>query len=530
VIIELMSIGEDLSEPMVAAMVLLNAVQSEFHFRTVPAGRQIEGLTFERTSYRTPEIWEFLESYRAKAGGQHPFILAFLNRPLSSENLKNLFGSHDAHRGLAIATLYGHVQFVSDPKRYMAYYMVRYTLSFIDPDIRSHDDPSRKNCYFHKKLYKPDIRASMTSGSICDSCLGALDKHTSPEQRKALKTMRDVVSGEYPYALIMKGGGIKGLAFAGALLELEKYFSFDVFAGTSAGAIAAVLLGSGYTPEELRRTLAETNFGHFLDASLPVSLWNFVTTYGLYTGDALERWIRDLLSQKLKMLGRVEMRHLHESVIYACTPGHGTVVFDSRATNKNFDAAFATRCSMSIPFFFRPMTIEQRRVYDGGMRNNFPVARFLADNPGRPFIALYLGEPLGFRKAQSVLSELMDIWLGGDELAIVDSHSESVAVINPRPISTLDFTLTQAETEFLVKAGRAAAMRLVHNRKMESAPTQPEVEKVELEVEALRTALIGSRAARRRKRLLWAILLACAAALLVWCRKSIYHLLWRYIH
>lgn len=524
-IVEVMSIGEDLRQPMIGAITLLNAVQAEFRFKPIPADREIEGLTFERNSYVTHELWSFIEAYRAKAGGQHPFILGFLNRPLSSNSLGNLFGSHDAQRGLAVATLHGHVQFVSDPKRYMAYYMVRYALSFITPNLRSHNDPERKDCYFHKKIYKPDIRASMISGNICDLCMAEIEKHTSPEQRKAIKAMRNVVSGQYPYALIMKGGGIKGLAFAGALLELERYFSFDLFAGASAGAITAVLLGAGYTPTELRHILGETSFRKFLDASPPRSLWNFLTTCGLYSGDAFERWIRELLSKKIKMMGRIEMCHLHESVVYACTPGHGTVVFDSRALNRNSDAAFAARCSMSIPFFFRPMMIEQRRVYDGGMRNNFPVARFLADNPGRPFIALYLGEPLGFRKSQFIFTELMDIWLGGDELAIVDGHSDSVAVINPKPISTLDFALKPAEVEFLVKAGRAAAMRLVMNRKMESAPTQVEVEQAEQEVEQLRRTLTKAKAARR-KRLAWMILLVVMLTVLVWLRKMIAGWLW----
>jgi hypothetical protein len=36
-------------------------------------------------------------------------------------------------------------------------------------------------------------------------------------------------------ALIMKGGGVKGLAFAGAVRELQAHFQFQAFVGTSAG-------------------------------------------------------------------------------------------------------------------------------------------------------------------------------------------------------------------------------------------------------------------------------------------------------
>ena len=58
------------------------------------------------------------------------------------------------------------------------------------------------------------------------------------------------------------------MAFAGALLELEKYFWFDRHVGASAGAIAAVLLSARYTPAELRDLLSQKNFRDFMDAPL----------------------------------------------------------------------------------------------------------------------------------------------------------------------------------------------------------------------------------------------------------------------
>jgi hypothetical protein len=44
-------------------------------------------------------------------------------------------------------------------------------------------------------------------------------------------------------ALVMKGGGIKGLAYIGALEELNKHFRFDWFVGISAGALYGIILG-----------------------------------------------------------------------------------------------------------------------------------------------------------------------------------------------------------------------------------------------------------------------------------------------
>ena len=121
-----------------------------------------------------------------------------------------------------------------------------------------------------------------------------------------------------------------------------------------------------------------------------------------------------------------------------------------------------------------------------------------------------------------MLSELLGIWLGGDELAIIDSHRDSVAVINPKPISTLDFALSKNETEFLLKAGRAAAMRLVFQRKMDSAPTEAEVKAAEDAVEVLRKELTAARACRRHKRLLSLAGLTLFAVLLFWFREYLF--------
>lgn len=53
--------------------------------------------------------------------------------------------------------------------------------------------------------------------------------------------------------LVMEGGGIRGIAYGGALAELEKQgvlAGIQRVGGTSAGAIQAALLAVGYSPQE----------------------------------------------------------------------------------------------------------------------------------------------------------------------------------------------------------------------------------------------------------------------------------------
>src|SRR5262249_5036222 len=294
----------------------------------------------------------------------------------------------------------------------------------------------------------------------------------------ALKKMRDFVSGDLPHALVMKGGGVKGLAFAGALMELEKYFRFDRHVGTSAGAIAAVLLAAGYTPSELKELLLRKDFKDFMDAPGWKVPLNLLFYGGFYPGEACRLWIAELLTKKKGLIEEVPMSALNGALVYAARYGSGTIAFDSRGARKESPAAFAARCSMSIPLFFYPERVDGRRVYDGGLRLNFPLTRYLADEPRSDFVALYLGRP----------DNANDHWWGwdqfnivieGEERQTVTKHRDKCVVIDTSPIGTTNFSLTEAEKEFLLLVGRAAALRFLLDRKFDDGPTEGEIKSAE---------------------------------------------------
>ncbi|NGX31132.1 MAG: hypothetical protein K940chlam8_00493, partial [Chlamydiae bacterium] len=71
-----------------------------------------------------------------------------------------------------------------------------------------------------------------------------------------------------PEILVFKGGGPKGIAYVGVLEELEKRHMLKDLrrvAGSSAGAITALLVALGYTAQEVGRLLTETSLVTFLD-------------------------------------------------------------------------------------------------------------------------------------------------------------------------------------------------------------------------------------------------------------------------
>lgn len=288
-----------------------------------------------------------------------------------------------------------------------------------------------------------------------------------------------------PVALIMKGGGIKGLAYVGALQELTKHYQFNWFVGTSAGAISAVLLGSGYTIAELKGILEETSFHDKIKTSFFKRYFvNLLFKGGLHEGMKFTNWLQELLSEKLDMPNEVRLEDLPKRVsIYATKRYERAVIFDSENSKKETSAAFAVRCSMSIPLFFVPQKMEGLHVFDGGVQNNYPVNILLEHNPGTEFIGLYLGDEhfQGHKRPNNIFFDLLSITTEANDYDALRRYRDNTVVIDTAPISTLNFDLSKDEKEFLLECGRVYAIKFLRRQGVLEEGINYDLEKKKLE-------------------------------------------------
>ena len=189
--IEIICLGEDVYPHIERAAKTLNTVQSEFRFFTPsPALKQV-GLTFVFDEYHTKAVFEFLQKYRQQARGYRPFLIAVVNRKLRSEQLGNLFGSHEAENGLAVVTLQDQSRYVDLPHKFLCYYLIRYCLSFVAPQLKAHEET--KSCFFDKKLNKADLLKSLATASLCDACLSAFQNTANTDVMEAFKNMGEAL-------------------------------------------------------------------------------------------------------------------------------------------------------------------------------------------------------------------------------------------------------------------------------------------------------------------------------------------------
>lgn len=221
--------------------------------------------------------------------------------------------------------------------------------------------------------------------------------------------------------LVFEGGGVKGIGLVGALSVLEERgFRPQNLAGTSAGAIAAVLSAAGYGAGELRAELLSLDYRAFRDRAwedeLPLvgAPLSILKDQGLYEGLALEAWLRERLAARGVRTFRELVHPLYADderyrwraqVVASDVTARRLLVLprDARTFGiepDDLDVALAARMSASIPFYFEPVRLTHREtgrehlVVDGGLLSSLPVWLFDVDGePDWPTFGLKLVEP-----------------------------------------------------------------------------------------------------------------------------------------
>ncbi|PVD30272.1 hypothetical protein C0Q70_09536 [Pomacea canaliculata] len=218
--------------------------------------------------------------------------------------------------------------------------------------------------------------------------------HMAVASRMSLITLGDtrakvVDPAEYIYDfenLVFEGGGMKGIGYCGAiryLEELEIMHQIKNFAGTSVGALVAVLLAMGCSSKDMECYLKEDIKATFYDASCGVLsiIPNLLCLHGWHTGTGIYEWLGRKLDEKMGSPDAtfMEMYHyLHKGVCIVVTNlTHMTTEYCHAKTTPDMPIRLAVRMSMAIPGLFQPVkyTIQGRtNVYvDGGLLCNYPI-------------------------------------------------------------------------------------------------------------------------------------------------------------
>ncbi len=183
------------------------------------------------------------------------------------------------------------------------------------------------------------------------------------------------------WALVLMGGGSRGLAHIGILNVLQKNgLTPDIIVGTSMGAVIGGLFASGISPTKLKEIANDFNLNNFIERpNLPfikkksqINILDFLMLesyksrllkkLGLNREDKMEAYLRNLI-------GEVCIEEL--PVKFACNAvdliSGREIIFENGKLYK------ALRATMSLPILFEPTRIDDMLLLDGGVLNNAPV-------------------------------------------------------------------------------------------------------------------------------------------------------------
>jgi predicted acylesterase/phospholipase RssA len=206
----------------------------------------------------------------------------------------------------------------------------------------------------------------------------------------------------YEY-LALSGGGIKGVAFVGALLELDKMgilydnqnnFKIKGISGASAGSIVAALLAIGYNPKEIEDIMNSLNFSELItdNDGYIKDAYHFVTRYGLCNGTDLHNQLGQIIKEKT---GNVDytLKNLYDDkniklVITTTNLNTNNTVYlhplNPDIMYSDIPIRVCVRMSISVPFLFEPYLYNNYYFCDGGVLDNYPLHCFDCgtDDPG----------------------------------------------------------------------------------------------------------------------------------------------------
>jgi NTE family protein len=192
--------------------------------------------------------------------------------------------------------------------------------------------------------------------------------------------------------LVLSGGAAKGLAHVGVLKALEENdIPIDYVVGTSMGGIIAGCYAAGMSPDQIENLALSEQFLRLVNG-MPEKGFN----YFYHQADDNPNFLKLNLS-----LDSILNLQLNTSIASDVSLNFALADLFSRASaicHNNFDSLFvplrvvaadiftqnqvilsngilsdALRATQTVPFFYNPIRVDGKYLFDGGVYNNFPV-------------------------------------------------------------------------------------------------------------------------------------------------------------
>lgn len=274
--------------------------------------------------------------------------------------------------------------------------------------------------------------------------------------------------------VVLSGGGSSGLAHIGVLKALEENnIPIDYITGTSIGAFVGAMYAIGYTPQQIEAIVLSQDFQNQVYGEIDKKF-----VYYFKKKDENASWI----SLKLSLDTTLET-NLPTNLVNPAVIDFSLMEIMSPATavaKNNFDSLFipfrcvaadieskksvvlkngnlgeAVRASISYPFYLKPISIDGKLLFDGGIYDNFPSNVMYENCFPDIIIGSNVSGTLASPSEDNLISQLKAMLINRSTLNIVCDNG---IMIEPKvTASTFDFSDPKA----MIDSGYVATIRTI---------------------------------------------------------------------
>ncbi len=272
--------------------------------------------------------------------------------------------------------------------------------------------------------------------------------------------------------LVLSGGGASGISHIGVLKALEQNnIPIDYIAGTSSGALVGSLYAMGYSPTQIEALVKSQDFRNWAYGNIDSkyiyyfkrkednSSWINIK---LSLDSALESSLPtnlispipvDFALMEVTAMAIATAKYKFDSLFVPFRCVASDIEQKKSVVFRQGDLGEAVRASMSYPFYLKPISIEGKLLFDGGIYNNFPSNVMLEDFTPDVVIGSNVSDNAPPPSEDNLISQLKTMLLSKTEYKI---NSENGIIITPKTdIGLFDFENLQE----VIDSGYVAAMR-----------------------------------------------------------------------
>lgn len=264
--------------------------------------------------------------------------------------------------------------------------------------------------------------------------------------------------------LVLSGGGAAGMSHIGILKALEENnIPIDYITGTSSGALVGAFYAAGYSPKEIEAMVASDKFLRMAKGEIEEE-----NQYFFKKPAPSGSWLSIKIDKNFKWSNTLPTNLINPQLLDFEMLTKFTSV--SSSANYNFDSLFvpfrcvasdienkevvlfkdghlnqAVRASMSFPFYLKPISVDGKLLFDGGLYNNFPTDVMYDEFFPDIIIGCNLSDTMAPPDGNNLLSQLKTMVVSRDDYSII---CENGILIDPKTkVRTFGFEMASEAIE-----------------------------------------------------------------------------------